>query len=131
MSLPNLRATPTGSLFGIGTQATTTSPKKIPKRKRQNSDPANERDAALIKERKLKAIIAAFEAPAPQEVVQNENVEEEPPEMTRLEALEEKTKELQGYLNQLQDAVTIGMFQLRDLKKQVAAEIAALAAPGM
>lgn len=36
--------------------------------------------------------------------------------MTRLEALEEKTKELQGYLNQLQDAVTIGMFQLRDLK---------------
>ncbi|KAI0432076.1 hypothetical protein F5Y09DRAFT_340027 [Xylaria sp. FL1042] len=42
----------------------------------------------------------------------------------RLEVLEMKTEELQGYVNQIQDAVTIGMYQLRDLKKQIAAATA-------
>ncbi|KAH8156287.1 hypothetical protein CIB48_g11962 [Xylaria polymorpha] len=36
----------------------------------------------------------------------------------KLDALNKKTEELQGYVNQLQDAVTISMFQLRDLKKR-------------
>ncbi|KAK5635499.1 hypothetical protein RRF57_011211 [Xylaria bambusicola] len=37
-------------------------------------------------------------------------------EKMKLEALEKKTEELQGYVNQLQDAVTVSMYQLRDLK---------------
>ncbi|KAI0516857.1 hypothetical protein F5B22DRAFT_646591 [Xylaria bambusicola] len=43
-----------------------------------------------------------------------------------LETLEKKTEELQGYVNQLQDAVTIGMYQLRDLKKKIATAISTL-----
>ncbi|KAJ2997602.1 hypothetical protein NUW58_g613 [Xylaria curta] len=43
-----------------------------------------------------------------------------------LAALTKRTQELEGYVNQIQDAVTIGMYQLRDLKKQVAAATAAL-----
>ncbi|KAI1117978.1 hypothetical protein F5Y14DRAFT_400697, partial [Nemania sp. NC0429] len=41
--------------------------------------------------------------------------------ITKLHKLEKKSEELQGFLNQLQDAVAIGMFQLRELKKQIAA----------
>jgi hypothetical protein len=37
----------------------------------------------------------------------------------KLDTLAKKTEELQGYVNQLQDAVTIGMVQLRDLKVSV------------
>ncbi|TRX90116.1 hypothetical protein FHL15_009035 [Xylaria flabelliformis] len=53
--------------------------------------------------------------------------EEELSDKVKLNALAKKTEELQGYVNQLQDAVTIGMFQLRDLKNQIAAATAALA----
>ncbi|KAI1291162.1 hypothetical protein F5Y03DRAFT_400920 [Xylaria venustula] len=54
--------------------------------------------------------------------LEDKNIDEAPPgkKRTKLEALEEKAKELQGYLNTLQDAVTIGMYQLRDLKEQIA-----------
>lgn len=34
----------------------------------------------------------------------------------KLEALLQRADELQGYVNQIQDAVTVGMMQLRDLK---------------
>ncbi|KAI1426554.1 hypothetical protein F5Y12DRAFT_741499 [Xylaria sp. FL1777] len=45
-----------------------------------------------------------------------ENIDEEPDEQRkRLEALGKRTLELQGYVNQIQDAVTIGMYRLRDL----------------
>ncbi|KAI0404823.1 hypothetical protein F4802DRAFT_565609 [Xylaria palmicola] len=46
----------------------------------------------------------------------------------KLNAMAKKAKELEGYLNQMQDAVTIGMYRLRDLQKQVAAATAALGA---
>ncbi|KAI3332931.1 hypothetical protein F4824DRAFT_513841 [Ustulina deusta] len=66
------------------------------------------------------------EATPKQEVVEKMNIDEEPSEKIRLDALEKKTIELQGYVNQIQDAVTIGMYQLRDLKNQIAAATAAL-----
>ncbi|KAJ3579414.1 hypothetical protein NPX13_g1163 [Xylaria arbuscula] len=44
-------------------------------------------------------------------------------EKIKLEALLEKAGELQGYVNQLQDAVTIAMCQLRDLKNNVIAAL--------
>ncbi|KAI1367240.1 hypothetical protein F5Y08DRAFT_336912 [Xylaria arbuscula] len=44
-------------------------------------------------------------------------------EKIKLKALLEKAGELQGYVNQLQDAVTIAMCQLRDLKNNVIAAL--------
>ncbi|KAF2965820.1 hypothetical protein GQX73_g7780 [Xylaria multiplex] len=71
---------------------------------------------------------SAFKEEATQERVTTEkmNIDQEPSEKIRLAVLEKKTEELQGYVNQIQDAVTIGMFQLRDLKKQIAGATAAL-----
>ncbi|KAI0203883.1 hypothetical protein F4808DRAFT_457588 [Astrocystis sublimbata] len=40
-------------------------------------------------------------------------------DLTQLEALAKKADELQGYYNQLQDAVAVGMRQVRDLKATV------------
>ncbi|KAI0470304.1 hypothetical protein F4859DRAFT_515830 [Xylaria cf. heliscus] len=56
-----------------------------------------------------------------QEMMDMKNDDEELSDKVKLDALAKKTQELQGYVNQLQDAVTISMFQLRDLKKQIAA----------
>ncbi|KAI0411506.1 hypothetical protein F5X98DRAFT_380679 [Xylaria grammica] len=61
------------------------------------------------------------------QLVTENTVDEELSEQIRLAIMEKKTEELQGYVNQIQDAVTIGMFQLRDLKKQIAIATAALA----
>ncbi|KAI0533086.1 hypothetical protein GGR58DRAFT_506761 [Xylaria digitata] len=68
----------------------------------------------------------AEEEITPGRVTEKINIDQEPSEKIRLAALEKKTEELQGYVNQIQDAVTIGMLQLRDLKKQIADATAAL-----
>ncbi|KAI0863772.1 hypothetical protein F4860DRAFT_49889 [Xylaria cubensis] len=67
------------------------------------------------------------EATTEQKMMKEKNDNEELSDKIKLDALAKKTEELQGYVNQLQDAVTIGMFQLRDLKNQIAAATAALA----
>ncbi|KAI1352326.1 hypothetical protein F5Y01DRAFT_313800 [Xylaria sp. FL0043] len=56
-----------------------------------------------------------------QQMAEEKMVVEELPvvKKMKLDVLEVKIQELQGYVNQLQDAVTIGMYQLRDLKERV------------
>ncbi|KAI0972798.1 hypothetical protein F4678DRAFT_460359 [Xylaria arbuscula] len=80
--------------------------------------------ARQVRSGPVPAIAKGVPYPKKQEILkrgmEEKNIDEEPPKKTRLEALEEKTKELQGYLNTLQDAVTIGMNQLRDLKERIA-----------
>ncbi|TGJ86290.1 hypothetical protein E0Z10_g2465 [Xylaria hypoxylon] len=72
------------------------------------------------------------EATPKQGVAEKKDVDEEPSEdevkeQIELYILEKKTEELQGYVNQIQDAVTIGMFQLRDLKRKITIAKAVLA----
>ncbi|KAI1158385.1 hypothetical protein F5B18DRAFT_656706 [Nemania serpens] len=132
MPLPGLPPPPPNLLFGLDSQLGT-SPRMQngPKKRKRDIVPsaaseANKQNAAIIKKLKLDP---KFEEPL---AVEQDSMEidnhEGPSEKIKLRALKRKSKELQYYLNQLQDAVTIGMFRLRDLKKQVSTATAALKA---
>ncbi|KAI0555586.1 hypothetical protein F4679DRAFT_578972 [Xylaria curta] len=113
-------------------QSTTPAPKTIPAQKTRRRQKRKARQgpittAAIAEIAGRLVSRSEQEADREQEMMKERNDEEELSDKIKLDALAKKTEELQGYINQLQDAVTIGMFQLRDLKNQIAAATAALA----
>ncbi|KAJ8130788.1 hypothetical protein O1611_g2842 [Lasiodiplodia mahajangana] len=66
------------------------------------------------------------DSPEHREVAKEDGNNEESLDKIKLEALKEKATELQGYFNQLQDAVTIGMLQAQRLKEEIAVATHAL-----
>ncbi|KAI0447475.1 hypothetical protein F4803DRAFT_574682 [Xylaria telfairii] len=102
--------------------------KRQARHKRKRESESTERSFANEHAESSQGFAYRYEGPAAgPEVMQEDTGNEQLSDKIKLDALTKKTEELQGYVNQLQDAVTISMFQLRDLKKQIAAATATLA----
>ncbi|KAI8945262.1 hypothetical protein F4801DRAFT_584595 [Xylaria longipes] len=98
------------------------------KRKRESMNAEGDTPITYAAAKRLLCRSEEEEAAEEQDMMEKDD-DEELSDKIKLDALAKKTEELQGYVNQLQDAVTIGMFQLRDLKIQIAAATAALSKP--
>ncbi|KAI1740061.1 hypothetical protein F4680DRAFT_465853 [Xylaria scruposa] len=104
----------------------TTPAQRMTRRQKRRARQAPIKTTAIAKIAEILVPGSDQEATREQEMMMDNNQEEELSDKIKLDALAKKTEELQGYVNQLQDAVTIGMFQLRDLKNQIASATAAL-----
>ncbi|RYC54745.1 hypothetical protein CHU98_g11464 [Xylaria longipes] len=100
------------------------------KRKRESMNAEGDTPITYAAAKRLLCRSEEEEAAEEQDMMEKDDDEElsqltyEVKDKIKLDALAKKTEELQGY-----DAVTIGMFQLRDLKIQIAAANAALSKP--
>ncbi|KAI1183068.1 hypothetical protein F5B17DRAFT_154072 [Nemania serpens] len=136
MPLPSFPAPPANLTFGLDKQLGTNPQKQRGAKKRKRdikraaAKETNKQNAAIIKKLKLAPKVEEPVTPVTmkQDAMEIDEHEEPSEEMVKLHALEKKSEELQGFLNQLQDAVAIGMFQLNELKKQIATATEALAA---
>ncbi|KAI1193114.1 hypothetical protein F5X97DRAFT_328897 [Nemania serpens] len=152
MPLPDFPPTPANLVFGLDRQLGSVPQKQREHKKRKRdaehaaAKEANKQNAAIIKKLKLDPK-AKEPVTAKQDSMEIDNREgpsavktsnsfepmyhtaehDAAEKIIKLRTLEKKSEELQGFLNQLQDAVAIGMFQLRDLKNQIATATAALA----
>ncbi|KAI1747968.1 hypothetical protein F4782DRAFT_534920 [Xylaria castorea] len=126
--VPDQKTTPVSMATSV--QKMTSGQKRRANLKRKKEGLSAEDNSPITTTRVAKRLVCRSEeeeAAAKQEMMEEKNDDGELSDKIKLSALAKKTEELQGYVNQLQDAVTIGMFQLRDLKKQIAAATTALA----